>query len=234
METKWTDPIRTLTQWMEMQPVAQMVGDAATLVHLLALSVAVVTVLGLDWRIMRAARRALTVHDTSALDRGHRRILAALAALWASGAVLAWIATGGDPSAASPKLAAKAATVVLLTATALAMGRYALPTMAAHTGVPLLALGLATKLRLATMGALSGAGWATALVIGASESLASAPAPVLAGAVAATYSGALVLAWALALATHGPRRRDKAALVVAPQTVSTMYSFGALPHIAHR
>ena len=208
METKWTDPIRALTQWMEMQPVAQTVGDAATLVHLLALSVAVATVLGLDWRIMRAARRALTVHDTSALDRGHRRILAALAA--------------------------KAVTMVLLTATALAMGRYALPTMAAHTGVPLLALGLATKLRLATLGVLSGAGWVTALVIGASESLASAPAPVLAGAVAATYSGALVLAWALALATHGPRRRDKAAPVVAPKTVLPVSRFGALPHIAHR
>ena len=209
METKSIDPIHALTQWMEMQSVTQTVGDAATLVHLVALSVAVATVLGLEWRIMRAARRAVTVHDTSALDRGHRRILAALAALWASGAVLAWIATGGDPGAASPKLAAKAVTVVLLTATALAMGRYALPTIAAHMGAPLLALGLATKLRLATLGALSGAGWITALVIGASGSLVSAPAPVLAGVVAATYSGAIVLAWTLALATHVPRHRDK-------------------------
>ena len=219
METEWIDPIRALAQWMETLPIAQIVGDAATLVHLVALSVAVATVLELDWRIMRSAHRALTVHDASALERGHRRILAALAALWASGAVLAWIATGGDPSAASPKLAAKAATVVLLTATALAMGRYALPTIAAHTGAPLLALGLATKLRLATLGALSGAGWATALIVGASESLAFAPASVLAGVVAATHSGALVLAWALALATHAQRQRAKAALLDDPERV---------------
>ena len=234
METRWIDPILTLAQWMETQPVAHTVGDAATVVHLVALSIAVATVLGLDWRIMRAFRRALTVHDTTALDRGHRRILAALAALWASGAVLAWLATGGDPGAASPKLAAKAVTVVLLTATALAMGRYALPTIAAHTGAPLLALGLATKLRLAALGALSGAGWATALVIGASESLASAPAPVLAGVVAATHSGALVLAWTLVLATHVLGRRGKAVLVGAPETVSPVCRFGALPHGAHR
>ena len=210
METEWTDSIRALMSWMETLPIGESVGDIATLVHLVALSVAIATVLELDWRIMRSARRALTVHDTSAFNRGHHRILAALAALWASGAVLAWIATGGDPSAASPKLAAKAVTVVLLTATALAMGRYALPTIAAHTGAPLLALGLATKLRLATLGALSGAGWATALVIGGSDSLAPAPAPVLASVVAATHSGALVLAWALALATHMQWQRANA------------------------
>ena len=226
METEWIEPIRVLARWMETLPIAQVVGDAATLVHLVALSVAVATVLELDWRIMRAAHRALTVHDAAAIERGHRRILAALAALWASGAVLAWIATGGDPSAASPKLAAKAVTVVLLTATALVMGRYALPTIAAHTGTPLLALGLATKLRLATLGALSGAGWATALIIGASESLALAPAAVLAGVVAATHSGALVLAWALALATHAQRQRaeptlpDRREMVRAPNTPS--------------
>ena len=226
MQTEWIDPIRTLAWWMETLPIAQIVGDAATLVHLVALSVAVATVLELDWRITRTAHRALTVHDAAALDRGHRRILAALAALWASGAVLAWIATGGDPSEASPKLAAKAVTVALLTATALAMGRYALPTITAHTGTPLLGLGLATKLRLATLGALSGAGWATALVVGASESLALAPAAVLAGVVAATHSGALVLAWALALATHAQRQRAKAAvpdgreMVRAPNTPS--------------
>ena len=155
METEWIDQILVFARWMETLPIGQIAGDAATLVHLVALSVAIATVLELDWRIMRSARRALTVHDASALDRGHRRILAALAALWASGAVLAWIATGGDPSAASPKLAAKAVTVVLLTATALAMGRYVLPTIAAHTGAPLLALGLATKLRLATLGGLT-------------------------------------------------------------------------------
>ena len=202
METEWIDPIRALAWWTQTLPNGEIVGDIATLVHLVALSVAIATVLELDWRIMRSTCRALTVHDNCAFNRGHRRILGALAALWASGAVLAWIATGGDPSAASPKLAAKAVTVVLLTATALAMGRYALPTIAAHTGAPLLALRLATKLRLATLGALSGAGWATALVIGGSESLASAPAAVLAGVVAATHTGALVLAWALALATH--------------------------------
>ena len=210
METEWIDPIRALAWWTETLPNGEIVGDIATVVHLVALSVAIATVLELDWRIMRSACRALTVHDTSAFNRGHRRILAALAALWASGAVLVWIATGGDPSAASPKLAAKAVTVVLLTATALAMGRYALPTIAAHTGAPLLALGLATKLRLATLGALSGAGWATALVIGGSDSLASAPAPVLASVVAATHSGALVLAWALALATHMQWQRANA------------------------
>ena len=176
MGTEWTDPIRALAWWMETLPIGETAADIATLVHLVALSVAIATVLELDCRIMRSTGRALTVHDTSTLHRGHRRILAALATLWASGAVLAWIATGGDPSAASPKLAAKAVTVVLLTATALAMGRYALPTIAAHTGAPLLALGLATKLRLATLGALSGAGWATALIVGGSESLASAPA----------------------------------------------------------
>ena len=211
METEWIDPIRALAWWMETLPSGEIVGDIATLVHLVALSVAIAAVLELDWRIMRAARRALTVHDTSAFNRGHRRILAALAALWASGAVLAWIATGGDPGAASPKLAAKAVTVALLTATALAMGRYALPTIAAHTGAPLLALGLATKLRLATLGALSGAGWATALTIGGSDSLASAPAPVIAGVVAATHTGALVLAWTLTLATHTRWQRANAA-----------------------
>ena len=170
-----------------------------------------------------------TLHGTSAFNREHGRILAALAALWTSGAVLAWVATGGEPSAPSSKLAAKA-----VTAAALAMGRYALPTIAAHTGVPLLALGLATKLRLATLGALSGAGWASALLIGASESLASAPAPVLAGVVATTHSGALALAWALALTTHGPGRRGKAAHLVAPETVSPVYRLGALPRIARR
>ena len=122
METEWIDPIRALAWWTQTLPNGEIVGDIATLVHLVALSVAIATVLELDWRIMRSTCRALTVHDTSAFNRGHRRILGALAALWASGAVLAWIATGGDPSAASPKLAAKAVTVVLLTATALGDG----------------------------------------------------------------------------------------------------------------
>ena len=103
METEWIDPIRALAWWTQTLPNGEIVGDIATLVHLVALSVAIATVLELDWRIMRSTCRALTVHDTSAFNRGHRRILGALAALWASGAVLAWIATGGDPSAASPQ-----------------------------------------------------------------------------------------------------------------------------------
>ena len=71
--------------------------------------------------------------------------------------------------------------------------RYALPAIVAQTGAPLLALGRSTKLGLASLGALSGAGWASALALGASESLTSAPAPVLACIVGAAHAGALAI-----------------------------------------
>ena len=54
METEWIDPIRALAWWTETLPNGEIVGDIATLVHLVALSVAIATVLELDWRIMRS------------------------------------------------------------------------------------------------------------------------------------------------------------------------------------
>ena len=218
MEPEWIDAIRALARWSATVPIGQLVADAATLVHLVGLSVAIATVLEVDWRLMRAARRKLRGQDAWALLRAHRRILGALLVLWTSGAVLAWSATGGDPNAASPKLAAKAVTVSLLTLTALAMGRYVLPTIVAHRGRRLLSLGLATRLKLATVAGLSGAGWVTALLIGASESLAPAPASVFAVVIAATHAGACVLAWTLAFATGRVDERRAAAAAESPET----------------
>lgn len=200
MEPIWAEFELAWRQWTQTLQPETFVKDAATAVHLVAMGLAIATVVEVDCRIMRSAQRGLTRRDAATLMRGHRRLIGCLATLWASGLALAWIATGGDASAANPKLVAKATVVVVLSTTALAMGRYAIPRIVAQSGAPLLALNRSTKLALATLGALSSIGWMSALALGAVQSIAPAPAPVLAALLAAGYAGSLAVGWTVAVA----------------------------------
>jgi hypothetical protein len=174
------------------------VRDAATIAHLAAMAVGLGSVVFADWTILSRIDQPLTVDQLAIVRRAHRLITLALVGLWLSGLTLLALKTGFDLALITPKLASKLATVVMLTATACGMGRFALPRISANVGRRLTSLPVPQRCALATGFALSSAGWGTALLLGGSGILRTAGNEVLA-IVLVMHATALVLALGTAL-----------------------------------
>lgn len=188
--------------------------DLLVLSHLMALAVGLGTVLLTDLHILRRAFRPLQDDDTLLINRAHKIITVALWGLWITGLGLFYLKTNGDLTAASPKLWAKLTTVILLTVTAMAMARVAVPVINTLVGQRLIDLGLGKKLMLASFAAMSAAGWLTALLLGGAEFTRSADYTALGVILAGSFGLAQLFGNGLVLVTHfiTPRHHNQAAL----------------------
>lgn len=171
--------------------------DTATFVHLAAMATGLGAVVFADTTILRRLSRRITRRQVAVIDHAHVLISIALVLLWLSGVAIIGLKTGFDVAQFSPKLVTKLGTVSVLTVTAIAMSRFALPYLRANIGRRLIDAPLVEQCQLALCVAMSGAGWGTALLLGSSKILKTAGSEVM--MMAATLHG-FALGGALALA----------------------------------
>ncbi len=174
--------------------------DTATYVHLAAMAAGLGAVIFADTTILRRMLRPTSRHQVAIIDHAHGLITVALVLLWVSGLAIIWLKTGFDVAKFSPKLITKLATVSMLTVTAVAMSKFALPYLRANIGRRLIDAPLAEQCQLAVCIAMSAGGWGTALLLGSSKILKTAGSEVMAmGAVLHGFAVGGALAVALSL-----------------------------------
>ena len=180
--------------------------DAVTVTHLLAMAVALGSVVANDLAMLRYTTRPVDWGVLDTLFGAHRLISRALIVLWVSGLLLIVLRTDLQADSVTPKLIAKLITVTLLTLTAVLMGRVALPLLARSMGHALLDIPFLRKIVLAACAGLSTGGWLAALLLGGTSFLREADlGPVLA-LTFAVQGAALVLTVIAAVAAHVWRR----------------------------
>jgi hypothetical protein len=180
--------------------------DVATFTHLGAMAAGLGAVIFADSTILGRVARPVTPRQLGVVHHAHGVITIALVLLWASGLALLGLKTGFDPANFTPKLLAKLGTVGVLTLTAVAMAKVALPQMTGALGRRLVDLPLADQCLLALCAGMSAAGWGTALMLGASKILKTAGDEVLliaAGMHGLAVGGALATALALFVLRRG-------------------------------
>ena len=183
-------------------PTSVVSKDAATVVHLVAMAVALGSVLTHDVMVMRYAKRPISGHLIGSLLSVHHVITGSLIVLWLSGLVLIGHKTGFVWAEFSPKLIAKVSIVTMLTITAVVMKIVAMPRMMENVGLPLLSIPFQTKLVLAACAGMSFGGWMTAVVLGGMSFLKTAAADQVITMVLLIQGGALFGALMAAVAGH--------------------------------
>ncbi len=175
-----------------------LLNDAARATHLLGLALGFGVAIIADLCAARSFFRPLADHEFDDLHRYHRTVALGLAIFWISGLILLWLRTGFVVEDFSPKLMAKLGVVTLLTVNAILIGRIGLPTMLEWAGCRFGALPLTHRLRLAALAGMSGAGWISALALGAFSAMKTFEWDVLSEIIGAIYlvglGGALTIA----------------------------------------
>jgi hypothetical protein len=180
------------------ETAASILIDVATFSHLAGMAAGCGAVIFTDSLILRRISQPATAHQIAVVHHAHTVISIALGVLWVSGLVLLGIRTGFDPGLMTPKLIAKLGTVTVLTVTAVAMARIALPLIDDSVGRRLLDAPLGQQCQLALCVGMSAAGWGTALMLGASKILKTAGDEV----------------WMLCAAMHGLAAAGAVALAI--------------------
>jgi hypothetical protein len=154
-------------------------------VHLLLCAGALALVIKTDLRVLR--RRV----SASTMGRVHRQLVWLLAGLWVSGLAVVLLDFGTDLAQVleRPKLLAKLACVLALTANAWVLRHYALPRIVARR-----LLAPAEARWLAMAGAVSTASWLLAAFIGLARPMASWTAAEALGFYGLVLAAAVVLA----------------------------------------
>ncbi|MEX0338358.1 MAG: hypothetical protein AB3N11_04885 [Arenibacterium sp.] len=194
--------------------VDALVLDAARAAHIIGLALGLGLAIFADVMAARSVLNPIATKDVALLQVIHRAILAGLAVLWISGLFLLHARTGFDPTNFTPKLMLKLLVVVLLTANALVIGRYALPTYKAHCGQRFGDIALTLRLRLACVAALSLSCWFSALALGVFSQLK----PMDAGSLQAVFAplflaglvGAIAVTFLAGLASLTARQPEPA------------------------
>ncbi|MDJ0640600.1 MAG: hypothetical protein QNJ20_17380 [Paracoccaceae bacterium] len=179
-----------------------LVNDAARATHLLGLALGFGVAIIADLCAARSLFRPLSRHEFEDLQRYHRTVGLGLAIFWLSGLILLWLRTGFVVAEFSPKLMVKLGVVSLLTVNAILIGRIGLPTMMEWAGCRFGALPLAHRLRLAALAGMSGAGWISALALGAFSAMKTFDWDMLSGIIGTIYF--VGLGGALLTATFAP------------------------------
>lgn len=188
------------------EPTTAVLIDVATFVHLGAMAAGLGAVIFADSTILQRISRPISPRMLGVVHHAHAVITIALILLWISGIAILGLKTGFDPSKFSPKLLTKLGTVSVLTLTAIAMAKVALPQMTGSVGRRLIDLPLADQCLLALCAGMSAAGWGTALMLGASKILKTAGDEVMviaAGMHGLAVAGALGMALALYMLRRG-------------------------------
>ncbi|MEM9146849.1 MAG: hypothetical protein AAGC57_11665 [Pseudomonadota bacterium] len=181
--------------------------DLLRIVHLAAAAIGIGAMVATDFTMLRLAHRPIGPRHWRALEAAHLLIAPALLVAWASGMVLAFQATGGNPAAMTPKLAIKLGVVTLLTLDAWYIAKHIRPIMEEAGGIRLIELPFLQRLALGIAAALSVAGWCSALLLGGSEMLQGAGFTLLLPLIGAIYGIALTVAVVFALRLGLVQRR---------------------------
>ncbi|MEQ9053898.1 MAG: hypothetical protein RLO38_04245 [Roseovarius confluentis] len=176
-----------------------LVNDAARAAHLVGLAIGFGVAIVADISAARMLIRPLDARETRALHRFHRMVALGLALFWSSGLVLLWLRTGFDPANFSAKLMTKLGVVTLLTINAILIGRIALPVMDVMRGRRFGGLPAGVRIQMAALGALSTAGWVSALALGVFSQMKTMEWSLLSEIIGFIYLGALILAFTAAL-----------------------------------
>lgn len=143
-----------------------LLNDAARALHLLGLALGFGVAIVADILAARLMIRPLDARDIATLQRFHTIVAFGLALFWASGLILLWLRTGFEAANFSPKLLAKLGVVTVLTVNAVLIGRMGLPMVRGLRGRRFGALAPGQRVQLSMLGALSTAGWVSALALG--------------------------------------------------------------------
>ena len=178
-----------------------LVTDILVALHLISLAVGMGTVIYLDLRTLSRITTPTTQSNIDEIHRIHRYVTSALIGLWLSGIALLYMRTGFQIAAFSPKLWIKLAIVTLLTANAVMIHRYALPTLNKTRNKPILSLPKTQCCFLVFLGAVSAFCWLSGLALGSSTALQSQKwglllPTFLSGFVVMTLGAMLMLAFA--------------------------------------
>ncbi|MEX0339789.1 MAG: hypothetical protein AB3N11_12210 [Arenibacterium sp.] len=184
--------------------------DAARAVHLIGLAVGFGLAICADVLAAKSVFAPIARRDVDLLQLLHRAILAGLVLLWSSGLVLLYVRTGFDLAAFSPKLAFKLGVVLLLTANAFVIGRFALPVYRANAGRRFGEITLTTRMRLASIAAVSASCWLSAMALGVFSQLKPLGVEALQSLFAPLFLfgllGAVALVFGTGLAALSARR----------------------------
>lgn len=191
--------------------------DAARAAHMIGLALGFGLAIWADVMAVRSVVTPIAARDVTLLRMIHRAIIGGLVLLWASGLYLLHARTGFDLSKFSPKLMLKLAVVILLTANALVIGRYALPVYSQNVARRFGEIDLTLRMRLACIAAVSLSCWVSALALGvfsqlkpmSAEGLQAVFAPLfligLIGAVAITFLAGIAALAARRMDVEWPR-----------------------------
>lgn len=182
--------------------------DVATYGHLAAMAAGCGAVFFADSTLIGKLSRPVRQSHVATVDHAHAIISWSIFLLWVTGLALLGLKTGFDPANVTPKLLTKLGTVAVLTVTATAMARFALPYLRANIGRRLIDAPLGQQCLLALCAAMSASGWLTALLLGSSRILKTAGDEVMvlgASLHGLAVGGALALAICLHALRHGLR-----------------------------
>ncbi|MEM7547903.1 MAG: hypothetical protein AAF367_20450 [Pseudomonadota bacterium] len=149
----------------------EFVTDLVRLIHMLCFAVGIGCAVFLESVVLGRARIRVDLEELALIERGHRLIFRALVGLWISGLILIAIRTNLDPAAITPKLFAKLAVVTVLTLNAAMIAWFVNPLMNSIAFGQLSDLGRRDLCTVGAAAGLSGAGWISALMLGAITAL---------------------------------------------------------------
>lgn len=147
--------------------------------HLLAVIVGMGTALYLDLRTLHKISRPLSASDLDEVRRIHFIVTLAFVGIWASGVGLIWYRTAFVIEAFSPKLWSKLIVVTVLTANAIVLAAFVLPSLKRYVGTPLIALPRRVLMPMSVVAGVSASSWVLALTLGFSKVLKTANWDVL-------------------------------------------------------
>jgi hypothetical protein len=169
--------------------------DLIRYAHLLCLALGMGPALYYDLRSMHRIRKIISQNDLDELHRIHNIVSIACIGLWLSGAALIWVRTQFDFSEFSPKLWSKVVVVTILTANAMMLKFFVIPTLARFKGSRIVDIPLGRLVQITFCAGASLSCWILALALGSSSVLKTASwellLPVLLGGTAACLCGVM-------------------------------------------
>lgn len=151
----------------------QILVDFARYAHVIAVAAGFGAAFLADFHMLSRLGRRVDDELMSTLHVCHKVVTAALVMMWVTGLVMVGIRTNFVIADFSPKLFSKLITVTILTANAVLIARYAMPLIEESRSRNIMWLPLATKMRLAVIGAVSTTSWMVAMAMGIIKALAT-------------------------------------------------------------
>lgn len=176
-----------------------LVLDALRFGHFFGIAVGLGMAVRADMLALGTLRKPVQSSLIGQLHDIHRTVFAGLAVLWVSGLGILYAKTGFDMALFSPKLMAKLVVVLMLTVNAGLIGAVALPMLNRARGQRFGEIAFGRRLAMASIAAVSGLCWVSALVLGSFTQLKPMPAsdlmqvfaPMAVAAIGAAFVAAL-------------------------------------------